>query len=180
MTHILTTLILLRARTKKLTLFSCLVLPTLLIGCNHGGLPGLAPAAGVVTLNGVPVDGATISFAPTSGNPDARSAAATTDKEGKFVVTTLNFGDGILPGEYQVLVTKTTGTGGEGSDEREGGGGRDDRQIVNHVPLKYANKTTSDLSVSISPKGDKNIELKLEGEVDLLPRSPGGQSGSRR
>ena len=156
-----------------LTIIVCLlVLP--LTGCARGGLAGLVPAAGIVTLNGVPVEEATISFAPASDSSDVRSASATTGKDGKFVVTTLNYGDGMYPGEYQVFVTKTTTTGksgfggGFGLDEKKRT--IDDSQIVYHLPLKYGDKKTSGLTVSIPSKGNKNIELKLEGEVDLTPR----------
>jgi len=160
---------------KFLTVFLCLLaLP--LIGCGRSGLPGLAPAAGTVTLNDVPVEGAIIAFAPTSTSPDVRSASAMTDKNGKFVVTTLDYGDGMQPGEYQVFVTKRTGTGGEASPG-ENRGRSDDRQVVNHLPSKYGNKDTSGLTISIPPKGNKNVELKLEGEVDLTPQRPSGRPG---
>ena len=141
-----------------------------LSGCGQRGLKGLVPAEGMVTLNGEPVEGASISFAPQSGVPDARSAAAMTDKNGKFVATIFNYGDGMQPGEYQVFVTKTTGTGGESSPEDKNRRGTDDRRVVNHLPPKYNEKTTSGLTVSIPPAGNKNIELKLEGEVDLTPQ----------
>jgi len=161
-----------RKRKTFLTITVCLLVLPLLTGCAPKGLSGLAPAAGIVTLNGDPVEGATISFAPASDSPDVRSASAMTDKNGKFVVTTLNYGDGMYPGEYHVFVTKTTttGTGGVSSpeDKKET---RDDRQIVHHLPLKYEDKDTSGLMVSIPPKGNKNIELKLEGTVDTTPRS---------
>jgi hypothetical protein len=155
-----------------LTISVCLlVLP--LTGCTRGGLSGLAPAAGIVTLNGAPVEGATISFAPAAASSDARSASAMTGKDGKFVVTTLNYGDGMYPGEYQVFITKTTGTGGiEDLDSGDKTKTRDNRQIVFHLPLKYGDKNTSGLTVSIPPQGNKNIELKLEGTVDLTPRKP--------
>jgi len=161
---------------KLLTIASCLLALFALPGCNPSGLTGLVPAAGIVTFNDVPVERAIINFAPTSTSPDVRSASAMTDSNGRFVVTTLNFGDGMYPGEYQVTVTKRTGTGGEFSPEemRERGMAGDDRQIINHLPSKYGNRDTSGLTVSIPPRGNRNIELKLEGEADLTPQRPGG------
>jgi hypothetical protein len=179
--HSISLKLLLQNMKKILTIFPFLLALSLLLGCGgRAGLPGLVPVAGTVTLNGEPVEGALISFAPTSSDSNARSASAITDKNGKFVGSTLDYNDGMQPGEYQVFITKTTGTGGEGTDERGGGGGESARQIINHLPLKYADKGTSGLTVSIPPKGDKNIELKLEGDVDLTPQSPGGPGGSRR
>jgi len=160
---------------QRLSLFTALIICLAITGCNRDGLPGLVPAAGIVTLNGDPVERAIISFAPTTTSPGVRSASAMTDQNGRFVVTTLHFGDGIQPGEYQIIVTKTTGTGGDLSPEesaRTGGG--NDRQMVNHLPSKYGNKETSGLTVSISSRGDRNIELKLEGEVDAIPQRPTG------
>jgi hypothetical protein len=143
-------------------------------GCSRDGLPGLVPAAGIVTLNGEPVEGAIISFAPGPDMQNVRSASAMSDRNGRFAVSTLNHADGMFPGEYQVFLTKTTGTGGDISPEeaaRQGGGG--DRQVVHHLPLKYANRDTSGLTVSIPPRGNRNIELALEGDVDLTPQRPG-------
>ena len=160
---------------QRFSLFTALMICLAMTGCNRDGLPGLVPAAGIVTLNGVPVERAIISFAPTSTSSGVRSASAMTDQNGRFVVTTLNYGDGIHPGEYQIIVTKTTGTGGDLSPEESGrGGSGDDRQMVNHLPSKYGNKDTSGLTVSISSKGDRNIELKLEGEIDTIPQRPAG------
>jgi len=160
---------------QRFLLFTALLLCLAITGCGRSGLPGLVPAAGMVTLNGEPVEGAIVNFAPESSIPNARSASAMSDKNGKFVVTTLEYGDGMMPGEYQVFLTKTSGTGGGLSPEesaRQGGG--DDRQVVNHLPLKYADRNTSGLTVSIPSKGERNIELKLEGEVDLTPQRPQG------
>ena len=161
---------------KLLSVALCLHVLFVLSGCGRSGLPGLAPAAGIVTLNGEPVEGAVISFAPTSGT---RSATAVSDASGKFVVTTLDYGDGIQPGEYQVIVTKKTGSSGNTSSSPEKDKDRrvnrqDGRLIVNHLPLKYENRETSGLAVSISSRGNKNIALELEGAVDLTPRNPSG------
>jgi len=163
---------------QKFSLFTALMICLAITGCSRDGLQGLVPAGGMVTLNGLPVEGAIIGFAPTSTESGVRSASAMTDQNGRFVVTTLNFGDGMQPGDYRVIVTKTTGTGGDLSPEesaRTGGG--NDRQIVNHLPSKYGSPETSGLMISIPPGGDRNIALYLEGEVDLTPQSPGGGPG---
>ena len=151
---------------NTLMIFACLSLLPMFSACSsQRGTPGCVPAAGIVTLNGVPVEGAGISFAPQPGNPNAQSAFATTDQSGAFVVTTTKQGDGMQSGEYIVMVKKTTVTG-----EKSSTGGGDDRQVVNHLPPKYAHKDTSGLTVTIPPNGNRNIELKLEGEVDLTPQ----------
>lgn len=81
-----------------------------LVGCSSKapGLAGLAPVAGTVTLKGAPLEGATVTFAATGAG---RSAAGTTDAKGKFSLTSLNPGDGAMPGEYTVTVKKTETVG---------------------------------------------------------------------
>jgi hypothetical protein len=160
-----------RTMNKNLMVLVCLFVLPLFIGCGgRNRLPGLVPAEGIVTLNGTPVEGTTISFAP--GSPAIQSASATSTKDGKFVVSTRDYGDGISPGEYLVVVTKTTGVGRSLSPDDKRG--RDNRQSINHLPPKYGSKDTSGLTVTIPAKGDKNIELKLEGEVNLTPQRLGG------
>jgi hypothetical protein len=62
----------------------------------------LVKVKGVLTLEGQPVEGAVVTFA----SPDGRGRPATgqTDAEGRFTLTTLEEGDGALPGDYRVLI----------------------------------------------------------------------------
>ncbi|MDR0871195.1 MAG: carboxypeptidase-like regulatory domain-containing protein [Planctomycetaceae bacterium] len=140
----------------------------LLAGCSQSGrLSGLVPAQGVVKFNGEVVAGADITFSPSG---DARPGTATTDASGKFSLMTLNPGDGIYPGEYTVTVKKTEVTG-EYKRGRVNGKfvAEDTRQYIEHLPAKYGAITTSDIKLTISPKGDKNIEINLAGEVSTKP-----------
>ena len=71
-------------------------------GCEEPGTPKV-PVTGTVTFNGKPLDGAIVSFTPkTEGLP----ASATTDAEGKYVLTTETNGDGAVIGEYAVTIAK--------------------------------------------------------------------------
>ena len=47
-------------------------------------MPELAEASGTVTMDGKPLVGASVSFAPTSGN---RGASGRTDEQGKFFLS---------------------------------------------------------------------------------------------
>src|SRR5258708_2370379 len=60
---------------------------------------------GVVTLDGTPVQGATVIFVPETGD---RQASGQTDADGVFHLTTFNTGDGAVPGTYKVTVSKTS------------------------------------------------------------------------
>jgi hypothetical protein len=74
----------------------------LISGCNKSGLHSVK---GIVTLDGQPVEGASVQFLLIGGEP--RPAIGTTDKNGAFTLTTLKPNDGAAPGEYKVLVIKT-------------------------------------------------------------------------
>jgi hypothetical protein len=59
---------------------------------------------GVVTFDGQPLEGATVIFVP-SGEV-ASTAAGPTDAQGRFELTTRSPGDGVMPGDYRVTITK--------------------------------------------------------------------------
>jgi hypothetical protein len=67
-------------------------------GC---GGPGLSKVEGVVTLDGAPLSGATVSFMPVG---EGRAAAGLTDGDGYFRLTTFRTDDGALAGDYRVIV----------------------------------------------------------------------------
>jgi hypothetical protein len=155
----------------------------LLSGCGGAkGLSGLVPAAGSVTLNGKALDGANITFVPTV--LDNRAAGAITDGNGKFTAATLNGNDGIAPGEYKVVISKTVSVlvpnkGGERkedklkmqpklatkSDGKQTSPPPPPRQkedyVYNETLGKYGKAETSDLTITIPAKGNKNIAFEL-------------------
>lgn len=86
----------------------CILIVTVLcagVGCGGPeGLKGLVPVTGTVTYQGAPVEGANVAFAP---DGDGKAASGRTDADGKFKLTTLNPGDGAMPGKYKVSVSKS-------------------------------------------------------------------------
>jgi hypothetical protein len=88
-----------------------------------------APASGVVTFLGKPVEGATVTFIP-KANPVP--AYGTTDEEGKFHLTTYEQGDGAVIGEHFVTINKTTGA--TPSSEPPSTGNNDPEDYDNYVP----------------------------------------------
>jgi hypothetical protein len=73
-------------------------------GC--GGKYTPVPVGGTVTLDGQPVEGATVYFYAVGDEKDGRTAQGTTDKNGEFRLSTLGTDDGALPRRYKVVVTK--------------------------------------------------------------------------
>lgn len=150
----------------------CAVAAAVLVGCAGGqGKLGTVPVSGTVTLDGQPVPGATVTFKPKSS--DGRAASAVTDTNGRFTLTTVQGGDGALPGSYGVAITKVVSSGaGPVSDPRASGGTLTPEQMqqisqagagagatggagANTLPAKYASSDTSGFSVEVK-KGEKN------------------------
>jgi hypothetical protein len=84
---------------------STLLVVFLLAGSGCGNR--LVPVEGVVTLDGKPVEGATVMFVPTEGS--GRPATGATESDGSFRLKSFDSGDGILPGNYKVTVSKIEG-----------------------------------------------------------------------
>lgn len=157
------------------------------VGCNKKRMKGLVPAQGVVTLNGEPVAEAMIMFTPAQIGTDALAASTMTDSNGKFKMTTVDPGDGVFPGDYSVTVVKDEMQGGltleqarlnaQNPDEARKNGSSDEAMVIHHLPAKYSDMNTTDLKITIPSSGQKNLEIALEGEVDLTPQKPGGLNG---
>lgn len=104
-------------------------------GCGSGG-PTPVPVTGTVTLDGKPVEGATVTFSPQF---DGQPAMGTTDKEGKFSLSTRPLGEGALPGKHLVSVRKVEMSGVQADQDGLSGppapGGVKE---IWHIPKKYA------------------------------------------
>lgn len=86
---------------KLVSRFAFAVAIAAVFGCAGGdGLPRQA-LSGKVTLDGQPLDSATISFQPTAGSGEVTSAAAEV-LAGAFSISAA---DGLIPGKYRVSVS---------------------------------------------------------------------------
>jgi hypothetical protein len=79
-----------------------------MVGCG----PSFKPVEGVVTLDGKPVEGATVFFTAEDGS--GNSASGLTDANGKFTLTA-GAKKGVLAGNYKVLITRTKALGAGGN-----------------------------------------------------------------
>jgi len=84
-----------------------------LAGCGGSGRP-LVPVSGQITFNGGPCPKAgAISFVPNAGSDasgtPARVGQARFGTDGRFVVTSFQEGDGLLPGKYRVNIECVNG-----------------------------------------------------------------------
>ncbi|MEX0612830.1 MAG: carboxypeptidase-like regulatory domain-containing protein [Pirellulales bacterium] len=80
---------------------SAVLLLAACLGCGRGTVNVKAQ----ITLDGQPLEGATVTLIGT-GETKSRPATGISDDEGNVQFTTFEPGDGVLPGEYKVLVSK--------------------------------------------------------------------------
>ncbi|MDR2168601.1 MAG: hypothetical protein LBP59_00485 [Planctomycetaceae bacterium] len=143
---------------KKIIIFSvaCFI-AVLFIGCgNSSVIKGLVSCAGTVTLDGVPLESASINFAPVdaSGKLETgkRGGTAISDANGNFNIKTASDSSGITSGTYKVTVNKIVEEKGETNKS----------PIPKSITGKYSDIDTSDLTVEIPAGGKKNIKLELK------------------
>ncbi len=140
-----------------------LSLPCLLGGCGAGDHPDTYPVGGVVTLNGQPVAEATVNFFPVA---EGQSSVGRTDAQGRYELTTFDPGDGALPGEYQVAISKYELPSGAADVDTEPSeeGSSDPESLVpqNVLPERYASPQTSELRATVS-EGTNRLDFELQG-----------------
>ena len=138
-------------------------------GCGEKKLDNLNVASGVVTLDGQPIEGASITLVPEGGG---RGAGAVSDAKGVFTFQTLQANDGVQDGTYTVTVSKFR-TENPYTDEEARmlsesgkrhkdvfGNDRPEPKVINDLPEKYNNPKTSGLSITI--KGaTKDLKIEL-------------------
>lgn len=121
------------------------------IGCGTG----LKSVEGIVTMDGKPVDGASVAFVPEGGA--GRQASGSTGPDGKF--TLISGPDkGAAPGNYKVLVTKkagvssaTTSTNPADLAKMMQKGVKEVAKQKSLLPEKYAKIDTTPLTCTVPP-----------------------------
>jgi hypothetical protein len=142
-------------------------------GCGSG-TPATTRVDGVLLFeDGKPVSGASIRFVPAA---DAgREASGFTGKDGEFTLTSFSQSDGALPGDYSVVVTKSTAAASPATPvdtddpevrmkamkEAMAKSKAPAPKVVDPVPAVYADAKTTPLKQKID-SSTKKIELKLK------------------
>ena len=146
------------------TIFSAIAL---IAGCGDGKLKTIK-VTGTVTLDGVPLPGATVNFTPkTSGQGDP--AFAITDAAGKYALQTLmgNPDAGTTPGDYAVYIIALERS--ESEDVPYGApapaaSGPPRAQVISLIHEGYTRTDTSGLSATVASGSTvHNFELKSTG-----------------
>ncbi|MCR9296183.1 MAG: carboxypeptidase-like regulatory domain-containing protein [bacterium] len=149
----------------------------LFVGCGSSN-PPTAQVTGTVTLDGNPVEGATVLFIPDDASNKA--ATASTQADGTYALTTFEAGDGAMPGSYKVKVHKFDLPEGGHNPYGESPTAEDvkpmtqeeelaameaaysaaaakpsqkEEKAKNALPQKYADQNTSGLSYTVTDSG---------------------------
>jgi hypothetical protein len=145
------------------------VLLVLVVICGCGGGAAQQPTVqvtGEVSLDGAPVEGATVIFGAASGQE--RGATGITDASGRFKLTTYNKDDGAIVGKYTVAISKTETTGGMTPDEEHeaisAGKEVTPAVTVNKLPEKYSDGTNSGLTADVTAAGPNDFKFELTTE----------------
>ena len=136
---------------------------SILTGCGgQAGIDGTVRVTGTVTHQSGPVPGATVIFAPAGAT---RAASGLTDASGSFELTTLRPGDGVLPGKYQVAISKTETVGGMTEEESMAyvaeHGEPPTVTVKDLLPEKYKTVATSELTAEVTEGGKNHFTFDL-------------------
>ena len=141
-----------------------LALAAFLVGC--GGGPRPVKVTGTVTLNGEPVEGATVQFVPVKEG--GRPATGLTKADGGFSLTTVENYDGALPGDYKVVITyrppvetdpaQSTEQGMRQAMKAQAQQKRGKPKYV--IPPAYSDQSQTPLTQSVPAKGPVIIDIK--------------------
>jgi hypothetical protein len=133
-------------------------------------MPTTVPVAGTVTLNGKPLEGATVNFLSDESNI---TASGKTDASGKFSVRTFvgtETVDGAVVGTHAISVVKTESSGPQMGDPKEMMAQMTTNPAItsefkskNVIPEKYGNPTMSGLTVTVPEGGKQDVQLELKG-----------------
>jgi len=154
-------------------LFIC-VLVTLCFaaGCGPKG-KGLKTeyVEGIITLGGVPLEGATVQFSPISGDYSAtpvpgqpEMANGLTDTNGKYTLSSINgdVGKGAIAGEYRVLITKIKAT----TTETEGPSGTQINTTQEDlIPGVYRDRKKSPFTYTVVPGKNLKVDFDLKSDA---------------
>jgi hypothetical protein len=132
------------------------------LGC---GADRPIPVQGRVTLDGQPLDGATVTFMSSGGS--VHPATGYTDQAGVFHLTSFKKDDGAVRGEYRVLVTKIQAI----DPPPDANSGERDAVLKHYRSLKslerksllpglYASYETTPLRCKVPPDGAVVLELE--------------------
>jgi len=132
------------------------VLLVLVTGCSSR-----KPIQAIVTLDGKPVDGASVVLTKTDGGP---SISGQTAADGTVTLDSSSK-EGVPPGDYKVIVTKGKALTSGVIDPKEAGKMmmKLSKMVKSELPAKYASAATTDLTLKV-PSDTVPAKIELKGK----------------
>jgi hypothetical protein len=126
--------------------------------------PNTVKATGTVKFEGKPVEGATVTLAPEG---QGRAAFGKTDAQGRCRFATTSSIEGVMPGTYQVGITKERTEGAMTSEESQKyyektGQPPPAPKVINELPEKYRNPASSEFKVTVKADGTNDFPFDLK------------------
>jgi len=118
------------------------------VGCGSGTYEVLLPAGGTITLDGVPLDGATVAFIP-SKSSQMQPSYGYTGTDGKYELKTPEGDAGVSPGEYRIVISKIVMSDGTPVPPGSQTGGAEGDESI---PYPHSD-----------PRATKNVAIVAEG-----------------
>jgi hypothetical protein len=150
-----------------------LVLVSAVAGCSSKYAP--VKVSGTVTLDGEPVENATVFFYAVGDEREGRPASGITDKDGEFRLSTMGKDDGALRREYKVVIHKYVPTlpnlkMPDFPDTVEGRAEKADwryrnfeakgiQPFTNSLPSRYGDTNSTPLSCNVTEETTVKFEL---------------------
>lgn len=148
------------ASTIILMLTTCLV-----VGCGGGTTEPLAPASGVVTLDGKPIGGVSILLVPKDGTSSGRISYGLTDAEGRFELRVSPDQSGAIIGAHWVQLEKLTQQDGSPIPP---GSSPEEVAAMNQLPQAYSDAGSTPISAEIPESGTSDLAFDLSSRA--IPR----------
>jgi hypothetical protein len=137
---------------EKAIRFALLAVCLLPAGCGSSGSSDIVKARGTVTYHHQPLPDVSVTFLPDHGRP----ANGKTDAAGRFVLSTLNLGDGAVLGPHKVSIATTVATPMPGTPEAKAAG-----HSAPSFPAKYSNPNSSGLTAVVEARGPNDFLFEL-------------------
>jgi hypothetical protein len=144
-----------RTTLPVLLLLACVVFS----GCPGGGpaAPDVYPVTGTVRLDGEPVGGVSISFAPLDA--PGGGGFAVSDTSGKFSLRSKDQREGVPAGKYRVLCTKMAMPDGSPIPEGQMAA---DVGAENSLPAIYSDPANTPLTAEVKAAENPPLEFDLQ------------------
>ena len=131
-----------------------------LVGCSRSRYPETAPVQGTVTLDGKPVEDATVTFAPIN----SRASSGRTDEQGRYILLFKKGIPGAVLGSHQVKISKFVADNSESA--------------VAYATAMHARQRALDEAAGFVPDEDSSDSIKQPPTgmdlINLLPDRFGG------